>query len=148
MIDSQTAPHGAFLLRVSLGIMYLSHSVVLKFVTFSLTGTAQFFETLGLPGWTAYATFAAEAVGGVLLVLGIWSRVVVIALVPVLLGALWVHSGNGWVFSAANGGWEYPLFLIVISAVVALLGDGAYALKPTPGLAELRSRRLSTLDLA
>ena len=47
---------------------------------------------------------------------------------PVLAGALWVHAGNGWVFSAANGGWEYPLFLIVVSFVVALLGDGRYAL--------------------
>jgi putative oxidoreductase len=59
-----------------------------------------------------------------------------------------VHSGNGWVFNAPNGGWEYPLFLIVASGVVALLGDGAYALKPTPKLAALRSRRLASFDLA
>lgn len=148
MIDSQTAPHGAFLLRVSLGVMYLAHSVALKFVTFGLPGTAAFFASLGLPGWTAYAVFAAEAVGGLALVLGVWSRAVAIALIPVLLGALWVHSGNGWVFSAANGGWEYPLFLIVVSAVVALLGDGAYALKQTPPLADLRSGRLAKFDLA
>lgn len=148
MIDSQTAPQGAFLLRVSLGVMYLAHSVALKLVMFSLPGTAQFFASLGLPGWTAYGVFAAEAVGGAALVLGIWSRVVALALIPVLLGALWVHSGNGWVFSAANGGWEYPLFLIVASTAVALLGDGAYALKPTPRLAALRARRLSSFDLA
>lgn len=35
------------------------------------------------------------------------------------MGAMWVHAGNGWVFNAPNGGWEYPLFLIVISLVVA-----------------------------
>ncbi len=115
---------------------------------FGLPGTAKFFETLGLPGWTAYATFAVELVGGVLLVLGVWSRAVALAVIPVLVGALWVHAGNGWVFSAANGGWEYPLFLIVVSVVVALLGDGAYALKPTPRLSELRSRRLSIFDRA
>lgn len=148
MIDSQTAPQGAFLLRVSLGAMYLAHSMVLKLVMFSLPGTAQFFASLGLPGWTAYAVFAAEAIGGVALLLGVWSRVVAVALIPVLLGALWVHSGNGWVFSGANGGWEYPLFLIVVSAVVALLGDGAYALRPTPRLSVLRARRLSSFDLA
>lgn len=148
MIDSQTASYGAFLLRFSLGVMYLAHSVVLKFVMFGLPGTARYFETLGLPGWTAYATFAAEAVGGLLLVFGVWSRAVALALIPVLLGALWVHSGNGWVFSTADGGWEYPLFLIVTSVVAVLLGDGAYALKPTPRLSELRSRRLSTFDLA
>lgn len=134
MIDAQTATYGAFLLRVSLGVMYLAHSLLLKVATFGMAGTAQYFTSLGLPDWTAYATVFAEATGGVLLILGIWSRAVALALVPVLLGAFWVHAGNGWVFSAVNGGWEYPLFLIVVSAVVALLGDGAYALKPTPRL--------------
>nr|ART35867.1 B319 [uncultured bacterium] len=148
MIDSQTAPYGAFLLRVSLGIMYLAHSVILKFIMFGLPGTAAFFGSLGLPGWTAYAVFAAESLGGLALVLGIWSRAVALALIPVLLGALWVHAGNGWVFSGANGGWEYPLFLIVISVVVALLGDGAYALKRTPRLADRRARRGASFDLA
>ena len=50
------------------------------------------------------------------------------ALLPVLAGALWVHSGNGWVFSSANGGWEYPLYLIVLLAAQVLLGEGAFAL--------------------
>ena len=148
MIGSRTAAYGAFLLRVSLGVMFLAHSIVLKWAMFGLPGTAQFFTSLGLPGWTAYAVFAAEAVGGAALVLGVWGRAVALALIPLLLGALWVHSGNGWVFSAANGGWEYPLFLIVASVTVALLGDGAYALKPKPPLAALRSRRASVLDLA
>ena len=147
MIDSQTAPYGAFILRVSLGVMFLAHSIVLKWAIFGLPGTAAFFASLGLPAWTAYATFAAEAVGGLALVLGIWGRAVAVALIPILLGALWVHSGNGWVFSAANGGWEYPLFLIVVSAAVALLGDGAYALKPTPRLTSLRARSRTNFDL-
>ena len=71
--------------------------------------------------------FALEAVGGVLLVLGIHTRWVALGLVPVLIGATWVHIGNGWVFSAPNGGWEYPLFLIVISVVVALQAGDARA---------------------
>jgi putative oxidoreductase len=111
---------GDTLLRVALGIMFLAHSVVLKYFTFTLAGTAQYFASIGLPAALAYAVFAAEAVGGVLLVLGLYTRWVALALVPVLLGALWVHAGNGWVFNAPNGGWEYPLFLIVISVVVAL----------------------------
>ena len=111
---------GDNLLRVALGIMFIAHSVVLKYFTFTLAGTAQYFASIGLPASLAYVVFAAEAVGGVLLILGLYTRWVALALVPVLLGALWVHAGNGWVFSAANGGWEYPLFLIVISVVVAL----------------------------
>jgi putative oxidoreductase len=128
MFYPQTAPLAAFILRVSLGVMYLAHALVLKVGTFGMAGTVQFFESLGLPGWTAYATVIAEAVAGALLVLGVGSRYVALALTPVLAGALAVHAGNGWVFSAPNGGWEYPLYLIVLSVVQALLGDGAYAL--------------------
>ena len=54
-----------------------------------------------------------------------------------------MHSGNGWVFSAAGGGWEYPLFLIVVSVVVALRAFAARAAtspatsrKPGPVLAQ------------
>jgi putative oxidoreductase len=130
-----SSDYAALLLRVSLGIMYIAHSVVLKWMTFTLAGTAQYFESLGLPAALAYATFFAEFVGGVLLVLGVQSRWVALSLLPVLFGALWVHIGNGWVFSAQGGGWEYPLYLIVLSVAQALLGDGAYALKPSRPLA-------------
>ena len=134
MIDNRTAPYGAFVLRVALGVMFLAHALVLKLGVFGLDGTTQFFVSLGLPAWTAPATILAEAVGGLALVVGLWARLAAVATIPVLLGALWVHIGNGWVFNAPNGGWEYPLFLVVIAGVVALLCDGAYALKRTPDL--------------
>lgn len=129
MIDNRTAPYAALLLRIALGIMFIAHGLMKVFL-FTLPGTAQFFEQVGFPGWTAYPVTALEIVGGLLLVAGVYSRVVAAALIPVLIGAAMVHVGNGWVFSAPSGGWEYPVFLIVIAAVVALLGDGAYALKP------------------
>lgn len=128
MIDQRTAPYAATLLRVSLGAMFIAHSLVLKHFVFTLAGTAQFFSSLGLPPTLAYVTFWAELIGGVLLVAGVASRWVALALIPILLGATWVHIGNGWVFSAKNGGWEYPVFLIAVSVVQALLGDGRYAL--------------------
>ncbi len=65
-----------------------------------------------------------------MLVLGVYSRYVALALTPILLGAVWVHFGNGWVFSAPKGGWEYPAHLAVLCIAQALLGDGAYALRP------------------
>lgn len=108
------------LLRISLGVMFLTHGVVLKLFTFGLAGTAGYFASIGLPPALAYLVFAAEAVGGVLLLANVATGWVSLALIPVLGGALWVHSGNGWVFSNAGGGWEYPLFLIVVSVVVAL----------------------------
>jgi putative oxidoreductase len=103
--------------------MYVAHSVVLKYFTYTLAGTAAYFESIGLPAFLAYVVFAAEVIGGVLLILGIRTRVVSLGLIPILIGATWAHIGNGWVFSNANGGWEYPLYLIVISIVVALQAE-------------------------
>ena len=142
MIDSRTAPYAALLLRVSLGVMFIAHAF-LKILVFTLPGTAQFFASVGFPEWTAYAVVAAELIGGVLLIAGVYSRWVALALVPVLLGAASVHWGNGWLFTAQNGGWEYPVFLIAAALVQALLGDGKYALvdvvRSTPQLQTARA---------
>jgi putative oxidoreductase len=124
----------ANLLRISLGVMYLTHSIVLKLFTFGLAGTAGYFESIGLPGALAYIVFAAEATGGVLLLANVATGWVSLGLLPVLGGALWVHSGNGWVFSASGGGWEYPLFLIVVSVVVALQAFAVRATVRRPAL--------------
>ena len=129
--ENDSTAYGILLLRVSLGVMYIAHSLVLKSMTYTLAGTAQYFESIGLPASLAYATFFAELIGGALLVLGVQSRRVALALLPILAGATWVHIGNGWVFSAPGGGWEYPVYLIVLSVAQALLGDGAHALSPS-----------------
>ena len=127
-MNTQSTDWGIALLRVSLGTMYLAHSVVLKLFTYGLAGTAGYFESIGLPGSLAYATFAAEAVGGSLILIGFHARWVALALTPALLGAvIWAHGANGWVFTAPGGGWEYPVYLIVLSVAQALLGDGAFA---------------------
>jgi putative oxidoreductase len=137
MIDARTAPYAALLLRVSLGVMFIAHGL-LKVVVFTLPGTAQFFASVGFPAWMAYPVTGAELIGGVLLIAGVYSRWVALALVPVLLGATAVHWANGWLFTAQNGGWEYPLFLTVAALVQAMLGDGKYALSqakvPAPAL--------------
>jgi putative oxidoreductase len=127
MIDNRTAPYAALVLRVALGVMFIAHAG-LKYYVFTLPGTAQFFQSLGLPGILAYATFWAELAGGVLILAGVYSRWVSAALIPVLLGATWAHAGNSWVFSAPNGGWEYPAFLAAAALAQALLGDGKFAL--------------------
>lgn len=129
MNDARQTATAALLLRFSLGTMFVAHAL-LKYFVFTLPGTAQFFESLGLPGAFGYATFAAELVGGMLLILGVQTRIVALALVPVLLGATWAHAGNGWLFNAPKGGWEYPAFWTITLIVQALLGDGAYALRP------------------
>lgn len=120
--------YAAFVLRVTSGALFLAHGL-LKVNVFTVAGTVGYFESIGLPGIFAYLTILAELVGGAALILGVGTRVAALALLPVLLGALWVHSGNGWLFSAEGGGWEFPLFWAVAQVAIALLGRGAFALK-------------------
>jgi putative oxidoreductase len=130
-VDHHLAPIAVTLLRISLGAMFLAHSVILKLLVFTLPGTAGYFASIGLPGWGAYLVFAAEAAGGLMLVLGVQARWTALALVPILVGAVWAHTGNGWVFSGEGGGWEYPAYLTVLALAQALLGDGLWVLSPS-----------------
>ncbi len=132
MQTTDTNAIAALILRLALGTMFIAHGL-LKVLVFTLPGTVQFFDSVGFPGWTAYLVTALEIGGGALLIAGIGVRWISLALVPVLIGAIAVHFGAGWVFSNPNGGWEYPAFLLVAAIVQALLGPGAYALRlPQP----------------
>lgn len=122
--------YAALILRVTSGALFIAHGLMKVFV-FTIPGTVGYFESLGLPGALAYLTILAEVSGGLALILGVATRAVSLALIPVLLGAVWVHSGNGWVFSSEGGGWEFPLFWAIVQGAIALLGSGAYALKPS-----------------
>ena len=135
-MNTHTNDLAALVLRLTLGTMFFAHGAW-KVFTLGLPVTVSFFESQGFPGWTAYAVVAAELIGGLLLIAGVQVRAISLLLIPILLGALKVHLPNGFVFSYPNGGWEYPAFLVVVSAVQALLGEGAYALdrlRATPRL--------------
>ena len=130
LVDGVTnADLAATILRVSMGVLFLAHAG-LKLFIFPPAGTAGYFASLGLPGPLAYLVIAAELLGGIALILGVYSRWVSLALVPILLGSIYVpHGAAGFFFSNEGGGWEFPAFWTVTLVVQALLGDGAYALK-------------------
>ncbi|WP_347312797.1 DoxX family protein [Defluviimonas sp. SAOS-178_SWC] len=131
MSKHTNADYAATLLRVSSGALFLAHGL-LKVNVFTVAGTVGYFESLGLPGTLAYLTIAAELAGGIALILGVGTRFAALALIPVMLGATWVHSGNGWLFSGEGGGWEFPVFWTIALAATALLGRGAYAVRIPP----------------
>lgn len=128
MTEEKSAAYGALVLRVSLGVLALSHGL-LKLLVFTPAGTAQFFQSIGYPGFLAYGVMSAEIIGGVALILGVYTRIVAAALIPILLGATAQHAGNGWLFSAKGGGWEFPAFWTLALAAQTLLGSGAYAVR-------------------
>ena len=119
---------GALIGRVSLGVVLLAHSAYLKAAVFTLPGTASYFGSIGLPESLAYPVFAVEVLAGIALILGYRVRLASLAVLPVLVGAVWAHSGNGWLFTNTGGGWEYPLFLVVAAAAQFCLGAGSFAL--------------------
>jgi putative oxidoreductase len=118
----------ALIARLTLGSVMIAHGL-LKFLVFTLPGTAEFFSSVGFPSWAAYVVAPLEVIAGVAMVIGFHARWAAIATIPVAVGAALVHAGNGWLFTNANGGWEYPVVLVLLGAVVSLLGDGAYAVR-------------------
>lgn len=132
MNEQRLTAYAALLLRVSMGILFLAHGIILKYLTYTPAGTAQYFESIGYPAATAYLVIAGEIIGGLMLIIGYKVRLVSLAFIPLLVGATLQHVGNGWVFSAEGGGYEFPAFWIVALIVQALLGAGVYSLDRRP----------------
>ena len=124
---TRTSSYGPLALRIALGVVFLAHAYA-KAAIFTFAGTEQFFVASGFPAWTVYPVFAAEVAGGLALIAGLCVRWVAALLVPVMLGAVKTHLGNGWSFTAAGGGWEYPAFLLAALAAQWAIGPGALAL--------------------
>lgn len=130
MSDKQAIDYAALLLRLTLGTLLLLHAG-LKIFVFTLPGTVQFFQSIGLPGPFAYVVILWEVLAGVALILGVWTRLAALIVIPDLLGAIvTVHFSAGFFFTNTGGGWEYLAFWIVALVVQALIGDGAFALRP------------------
>ena len=130
MIDEKMAPYGALLLRVSMGLLFLMHGLYLKVFAFGMTGVGHYFNSLGLPGWFAWVVLLYETIGGLALILGVYTRWVAVFLgVHLLFAAYLGHGANGWAFTAKGGGYEYPVFWAIACFTLALIGSGAYSLK-------------------
>src|SRR6476660_5301445 len=134
MSRSDLIPYAGLLLRLSLGALFLAHGS-LKLLVFKPAGTAAYFRSLGLPGFVGYLTMAAELGGGTLLILGVATSLVALALIPLILGTIViVHGRNGWPFTNEGGGWEFPAFWAAALLVQALLGSGAFSLGHALGI--------------
>lgn len=130
MIDAKLAPYGTLLLRVSMGVLFILHGVYVKAFVFGMAGTGKYFASLGLPDGFAWVVMLYETIGGLALILGVYTRWVAVFLgVHLLFAAYLGHGANGWLFTAKGGGYEYPLFWAIACFTLALLGSGAHALK-------------------
>jgi len=115
--------YGLSILRIHFGVILLAHGL-LKISVFTIPGTVGYFASLGLPSIAAYLTIFGEIAAGLAIIVGIQTRLAAILTLPILLGATFVHIGNGWLFSTEGGGWEFPASLSVIAIAIALVGPG------------------------
>lgn len=127
MIDHRTAPYAALLLRVVMGLLFITHI----YWKFAVRGFEPWLNGLYQAGYgmpVVIYILCIEFIGAVLLIPGIFTRWVCLLALPVMLGAshFWLER-TGFFFTV--GGAEFTLFWAVALVVQALLGDGAYAVK-------------------
>jgi putative oxidoreductase len=118
---------GTTILRVFLGITFLVHGAA-KFQG-GIENTVGFFESLGFPGFTAYAVALIELVGGFTMILGLGTRIVSILFSAVLAVAIIkVKIAGGFLGNGQMAGYELDLALLVIAIYLALVNKTQFAL--------------------
>ncbi|MBZ5570984.1 MAG: DoxX family protein [Acidobacteriia bacterium] len=112
-------------LRLVLGIIMVGHGYG-KVFHGGLAQHVARVSSLGLPGWLAYPSAFAEFFGGILVILGLFTRCASLAIMIDMGVAIWkIHWKNGLL---AKGGTEFPLTLATIAFVLIFFGAGPIAL--------------------
>lgn len=114
------------LLRAVLGIIFVYHGYLKLFVPGGFKGAVSFFAASGivLPAYSALLAAAAEFLGGLLLLIGLFTKWASIVLfIEMLVAFFMVHLKNG--FSASNNGYEFVLLILAALAVVLINGAGS-----------------------
>jgi putative oxidoreductase len=125
-LDTHLAPYGIFLLRFTLGIAWIAHALLKT--SRGMETTEALFLKNGIPQILAWPVFTMEVVGGLCIVLGLYSRQWLIALFPAIVAVIWIKWPVGWVYSNPGGGYEFPLFWTMTQFGAILLGDGKWAI--------------------
>lgn len=127
MNNDNTKSLGLLVFRLVLGYTFLMHGTQKAF-EYTPTGVSASFTQMGIPApeLSAYFTVGAELIGGIMLLLGVGTRIAGAALAIAMMGAfIFVHSSAG--FYEQNGGYEYVLVLIGATVMFLLTGAGKYS---------------------
>lgn len=132
------------LLRLSVGVIFVVHgSMKLS----NIAATADGFAQMGIPypDIAVYFAIAGEFGGGLGLVVGFLTRIAALGgLCTMAVAIAFVHAGNGLL--AKNGGWEYPLTLLLVTLLFVVRGAGPLSIDAM--LRRLRDRRREEVDAA
>ncbi|MFJ5758912.1 DoxX family protein [Neobacillus sp. NPDC093182] len=118
---------GAFILRITLGAIFFIHGVV-KFQG-GIENTAGWFESLGLPGVTAYGVALLEIIGGILLIVGLATRLVAALFALLMIGAtVKVKLAIGLLGNGQMAGYELDLAFLAIAVYLVINGSKLFSL--------------------
>jgi putative oxidoreductase len=130
-IYERLTPFALPILRIGIGLILIPHGAQKLFGWFGGMGFEKFvalFNTLGYRPGIFWLTLVAltEFVGGILLVLGLFTRFAALALVIFMIVAVHFTSGKGFFWTA--GGLEYSLLILFVGLVFLIRGGGEYSL--------------------
>lgn len=107
------------IMRVVLGIIFVFHGVD-KFQT-GLGNVDAWFNSIGIPGFLAYVVAVLELVGGIMLILGLFTRYVSALFVVMLIGAIFsAKLSGGLLGNGQSAGYELDLGFILVSLYLAV----------------------------
>ncbi len=116
------------IVRITLGVIFVAHGsqkVLGLFGGPGLDGFVQWAGKYGIAPLLAKAAACAELLGGFLLLSGIAAEIGALMVIPVMLGAVWfIHWNSG--FFSQNGGYEYPLSLVLFLLAIVIGGPGKW----------------------
>lgn len=138
MLDSLIGTHHSFaalLLRIVLGIIFIAHGYPKLFKKeLGPKGVSGFFKSLGIPAplFFAYVVGIVEFFGGLLLVIGLWTRLFGLLIAIDMIVATWkVKFKSGLISKVMEGGWvggyEFELALFAIAVALAASGAGVFS---------------------
>lgn len=118
---------GTVILRLVLGLTFFIHGLS-KFQG-GLANTAGFFESLSIPGFLAYAVAVIELIGGIMLILGIGTRIISVLFAVIMLGAIFtVKLSAGFLGNDEMAGYELELALFAMSIFLVFANSTRFSL--------------------
>jgi len=123
----QNSDLAKLIIRLSLGILMLFHGVD-KIIN-GIGGVKHLTTKAGLPEFLAYGVYVGEVIAPILIVLGLYARVGSVILGLTMLMAIFLAYGGDLFALGKHGALaiELPLFYLVLSLSVFLLGSGRYS---------------------
>ena len=120
-------PIALLIMRISAGVIMTAHGYQKVFG--GLHHHAGFVASLGMPAWLGYISAFTEFLGGLLILVGLFTRVAASAVCINLVVAIWkVHWHNGLMGSMGRPGYEFPLAVASMVFALIFLGAGPIAM--------------------